>query len=105
MIVFKCTFQGDYSSTNLDAVNWEVTFQNGTDIIIERNSSDYHIIINDCPYTNSPCCQFTIELYVNTSLELNNAMMNCTAIYDSVKSTNASNLSKLSNMLHGSYFH
>ena len=96
-ITFFCLFKGNYSSLKYDAVFWIVTFQNGSNITIQddSNCSDYHIETEqNCPPTDYACC-FTTTLSIHTTLPLNNTMITCAALYDSILSSTTSNLSKL----------
>ena len=97
-ITFICTFQGNYSPSDYD-VHWMITFQNGSIVRIQNNSdfSDYHINTKqNCPDTNYSCCRFITELFIHTSLPLNNTMITCTciAMFDSIPSSSISYLSE-----------
>ena len=104
VITFRCIYQGNYSPSSYGSVYWIVTLQNGSEITIldYSNFSDYRIDTRrSCPYDNYACCRFTTELRIHTILPLNNAMITCITIHDSVSSFNTSNLSKLS--IQGAY--
>ena len=97
-ITFRCIFKGNYSPRTYDSVIWIITFQNGNNITVQDDSnfSDYHIEIKrSCPSTNYACCRFTTKLKIHTSLPLNNTMITCTTLYDSIPSSTTSQLSEL----------
>ena len=93
VVEFSCTFKGNYSLVNYDGVYWIVIFQNGSNIILHNNISNYHFEIQQ-----NSLCHFTTKLYINTSMSLDNAMVTCSAIMGNVlRSTNVTfYLSKLS---------
>ena len=99
VIEYKCVFQGNYSPSNYGSVYWIIALQNGTKINIFDYSdfSDYLIYTNrSCPHGDYACCRFTTKLrIVHTTLPLNNAMITCVVIYDSVPNFNTSSLGKL----------
>ena len=96
MIVFGCVFKANYSpNPKKYNVFWMITFQNGSDITVrdDSNFSDYRIDSRrNCSYDNYSCCRSITELYIHTARYLNNSMINCTATYNSIKSTNGSYL-------------
>lgn len=96
VVEFSCTFKGNYSLVNYDGVYWMVIFQNGSNIILCNNISNYHFDIQQ-----NSLCHFTTKLYINTSMSLDNAMVTCSAIIDNMlRSTNVTfYLSKLSIIL------
>ena len=94
-ITYRCIFKGNYSPITYGDVYWVVGIQNGSSITILDNSNftDYHVnTCRNCPHDNFACCQFVTELWILTTLPLNNAMISCVAIYDSVPSYNTSDL-------------
>ena len=98
-ITFSCTFKGEYSELNYDAVYWKAILQNGSTITIQENSNflDYHIETKQsCPPNKHPCCCFTTTLRIHASLPLNNAVIKCTTqLFYDAKNSSISNLSKL----------
>jgi len=98
-ITYTCIFEGNYSPITYGDVYWVLKIQNGSSIAIfdYSNFSDYYInTYRNCPQDNYACCQFVTELWMHTTLPLNNAIISCVAIYDSVSSYNTSNLGELS---------
>ena len=85
VVEFSCTFKGNYSLVNYDGVYWMVIFQNGSNIILHNNISNYHFEIQQ-----NSLCHFTTKLYINTSMSLDNAMVTCTVMMNNIlNSSNA----------------
>jgi len=96
-ITFQCVFGGNYHKDYY--VYWQVILQNGSDIIVDDDSNfpDYHCHTQQ-KCSNYSCCQFITQLYINkTNMPLNNAMITCNAVINSIiSSSNTSYLSELS---------
>lgn len=86
VVEFSCTFKDNYSPTKYGVVYWTVMLQNGSSNTVFVQDDDIH---------QDSFCHFTINLYRNATMSLNDAMITCTASADNMpSSSNASYLSE-----------